>query len=38
MVVTCFGTGRFCGAIGVLLARFLRWILARSMLEKRGRT
>jgi hypothetical protein len=38
MVVTCFGTVRFCGAIGVLLARFLSWILARSILEKRGLT
>ena len=37
-VVACFGIVRFCGIIGVLLAWFPSWILARSMLETRGLT
>lgn len=38
MVVACFGIVRFYDIIGVLLAWFLSWILARSMLETRGLT
>ena len=38
MVVACLGIVHFYGIIGVLLAWFLGWILARSMLETRGLT
>jgi uncharacterized membrane protein len=42
MVAAYFGIAHFCGVscgvIGVLLAWFLGWILARSMLETRGLT